>query len=268
MIAQLLLAATLSVTSNVDTVRGWYREHLTYDSAAGRFSKSEFPSAAEAQGAALVAQSIPRILEESLENLASNLAPVAAAIDEWKAKPVVMLASAVEPENAIDRRNLTMVCISNVVERSGSNATVTAWVYGNNVLASPPIVKARLATELGTTVSWLPCTWYRYGDASYKEELSYRGETYETYRLTVQLSGIPTNLPVRLRPWVKIGDPEKGFDYGNRQLRVNNVLCCTTNDASFLGVFCTTNGVAITNLVPYVDRGELRFAEPETSDEE
>ena len=268
MILAFILASTLSVTSNTATVKGWYREHLTFDPAAGRFSRQEFPSSAEAEGARLVAESLPRLLDDSLEALATNLAPVMARLEEQRSRPVVMLASAVEPENAVDRRNLTMVAISNSIERVGTDVTVNAWVYGNDVLASPPIMKARMATDLGRTLTWKDCIWSQYGDPSAKVELVYDGETYETYGLSFTLSDVPTNLPVRLRPWVKIGDPARGFDFGNRQLRVNNVLCCTTNDLSFLGTFYTTNNVEITDLVPYADRGEFRFAEPEEDEPE
>lgn len=264
----LLLASALSITSNTAVVKGWYREHLMYEPSSGTFSRPEFPTEAEARGASLVAQSIPRLLDESLEALSTNLAPVAARLEEQRARPVVLLAGDAEPENAIGRQNLTMVVVSNEIVRAGSNVTVHAWVFGNSVLASPPVVRARMATDLGRAVAWRDCSWSGYGDETAKSVVTVRGETYEAYRLSFTFGGVPTNLAVRLRPWVKIGDPATGFNYGNRQLRVNNVLCCTTNSLAFLGVFSTTNGVAITDLVPYADRGELRFAEPEDETEE
>lgn len=263
MILPLLLASTLSITSNTAVVKGWVREHLTYDPETECFSREEFPTAAEAEGARIVAESIPGLLDDSTTSLTNALFPLRQRLDEFKERPVVMLAAAANPENAVDRQNLTMVVVSNEVLRAGSNVTVRAWVFGNSVLASDPVVKMRIATDVGRTVSWQPCTWSHYGDVSHKVDVDLDGDTYESYLLTATVPDVPTNLPVRIRPWIKIGDPEKGFDYGNRQLRINGVMCCTTNDLSFLGRFYTTNNVELTDFVPYADRGELRFAEKE-----
>lgn len=259
----LLLASTLSITSNTAVVKGWVREHLTFDTSAQEFSREEFPSAAEAEGARLVAESLPGILDAATTSLTNAIAPLMARLDGQRARPVVMLAAAANPDNAVDRRNLTMVAVSNEIARVGSNVTVRAWVYGNSVLASDPVVKLRVATDLGRTVAWTDCAWTHYGDQNYAVDAAVDGETYETYLLTATIPGVPPDMPVRMRPWVKVGDPAKGFDYGNRQLRVNGVTCCTTNSLAFLGRFYTTNNVEITDLVPYADRGELRFAEAE-----
>ena len=266
MMLALFLASTLSITSNTAVVKGWVREHLTFNTSAQTFSREEFPSAAEAEGARLVAESLPGILDDATTSLTNALAPLMERLAAQRARPVVMLAAAANPDNAIDRRNFTMVVVSNEIARAGSSVTVRAWVYGNAVLASDPVVKLRVATDIGRTVAWHDCSWSHYGDQGYAVDADVDGETYETYLLTATVPDVPTNMPVRLRPWVKIGDPVKGFDYGNRQLRVNGVMCCTTNSLAFLGRFYTTNNVEITNLVPYADRGELHFAEADEED--
>lgn len=263
MIAALILASTLSVTSNTSVVKGWVREHLTYDPAAERFSRAEFPSAAEAEGAFLVADSIPQLLDDATQAMYMDLAPLLARLDEQRARPVVTLFSAVDIENAVERQNLTMCVASNEIERVGSNLVVRAWVYGNEVLSSEPVMRARLVTDLGSTVSWHECEWTAYGDESRAVEVERNGGTYETYLLTATIPNAPTNMAIRLRPWVSIGTVRGGFDFGNRQLRVNGQMCCTTNDLSFLGTFYTTNGIPLDGLTPYADRGELRFATEE-----
>jgi len=266
MILALVLASTLSITSNTAVVKGWTREHLTFDPSAERFSRAEFPSAAEAEGARLVAESMPQLLDDATVAMTSNLVPLVERLDEQRARPVVLLAAAANPENAVDRRNLTMVVVSNEISRVGSNLVVSAWIHGNSVLASAPVVKMRVATDIGKTVSWHPCAWTRYGDQSAAVDVVVDGEEYETYRLSVTIPDVPTNMPVRLRPWLKIGSPSERFDFGNRQLRVNGQLCCTTNDLSFLGIFSTTNGVPLDGFIPYADRGELRFAEADNEE--
>ena len=265
MILALMLASTLSVTSNTAVVKGWVRATLTFDPVAQTFSNTNFPSAAEAEGARLVAESLPGLLADATDALVTNLAPVMAKLDEQRRRPVVLLAAAAETENVVDRRNLTMVVVSNEIVRAGDALTLRAWVHGNKQLASPPVVRLRMLSDLGRSAEWVDAAWDRYGKDDAAVDVESDGESYECYLLTATLPSAPTNLPVRLRPWIKIGTARQRFDFGNRQLRINGVMACTTNDLSFLGTFYTTNGVPLEGFIPYADRGDLRFAE---SDEE
>lgn len=259
----IVLASALSVTSNTAVVKGWRRDPLTFDPVAQTFSNTNFPSAAEAEGARLVAESLPGLLAAATDALATNLAPVMARLDEQRRRPVVLLAGAAATENVVDRRNLTMVVVSNEIVRTGDALTVRAWVHGNKQLASPPVVRLRMLTDMGRSVEWIDAAWDRYGRDEAAVEVESGGESYECYLLTATFPAAPTNMPVRLRPWLKIGTARERFDFGNRQLRINGVMACTTNDLSFLGQFYTTNGVPLEGFTPYADRGDLRFAESE-----
>lgn len=88
-------------------------------------------------------------------------------------------------------------------------------------------------------------------------------ERFECYRLGFDL---PPAESVRLNPWVKIGHPETGFDFGNRQLRINGAMTVTTNDVSEIGEWFTPDGNRV-ELTPYLDQGLLRFSDLKEDEE-
>lgn len=88
-------------------------------------------------------------------------------------------------------------------------------------------------------------------------------EYFECYRLGFDL---PPAESVRLNPWVKIGHPETGFDFGNRQLRINGAMTVTTNDVSEIGEWFTPDGNRV-ELTPYLDQGLLRFSDLKEDEE-
>ena len=88
-------------------------------------------------------------------------------------------------------------------------------------------------------------------------------EYFECYRLCFDL---PPAESVRLNPWVKIGHPETGFDFGNRQLRINGAMTVTTNDVSEIGEWFTPDGNRV-ELTPYLDQGLLRFSDLKEDEE-
>lgn len=254
------------VASNTDTVKGWARRHVTYDEITGEFSDTNFPTRAQAVTAKAVAESVPAILQDSIDLLNAELEPVGEALDEHLARPVCMLVAAASPDNAVDRQNLTLVSLSNEITRTESGVHVEAWLFGNTVLTSKPVMKGRVLTNLGASEAWFPATWTD-GYGTNGVTVVRDGEDFETYRIEFDIPGeVSTNLTVYLNPWVGIGTPTAPFDYGNRQRRVNGVMCATTNDLSFLGRFYTTNGTEIAEFTPYADRGKFRFAAKEDNE--
>ena len=89
-------------------------------------------------------------------------------------------------------------------------------------------------------------------------------ERFECYRLCFDL---PPADSVRLNPWCRVGHPETGFDFGNRQLRINGAMTITTNDVSEIGDWFTPDGNRV-ELTPYLDQGLLRFGDLTEEDHE
>ena len=221
--------------------------------AAGAFVRcSRLMKAAWAQG---------EMYDEAVEAMETNLAPLRARIEGEKQRPVVSLALSVSQDNALDRRNFTLCVVSNEIQQAGTNWHVRGWVFSNNVLKSEPIMQADVNTAMGETAASFECVWREYGTNAV--EVVIDGETYETYEMSVDVpTNLVRNINMLVERWVSIGSRDKEFNFGNRQLRINGELCCTTNDASFLGRFSTTNGVDLSELfTPYIDRGLFRFAE-------
>ena len=257
------LSAAVTTNSNVVTVKAWARDDIMFDDATGSFSTNSIPSAAESAALEAAADELDELYALSIANLETNLAPVRARIDEARHRPVVTLALASAPENAVDRQNLTMCVLSNEIRRVDGGLACSFWVFGNNVLVSDPVMVASVLTDLGRTTNEVSSVWDGYGTNGVT--VVDGGEEYECYRLDLTIPGeVKDGIDVLVMPWVRIGRRDKGFDFGNRQCRINGVMCLTTNDVSFLGTFMTTNGIDITDLfTPYVDRGLFRLEQKE-----
>ena len=257
------LSAAVTTNSNAVTVKAWARDDVMFDDATGSFSTNNIPSAEESAALESAAESIDELYGLAIANLETNLAPVQALIEEARLRPVVTLALASAPENAVDRHNLTMCVLSNEIRRVDGGLACSFWMFGNNVLASDPVMVASVVTDLGQTTNEVSTVWDGYGTNGVT--VVDGGEEYECFRLDLTIPGeVKDGLDVLVLPWVRIGRRDKGFDFGNRQCRINGVMCLTTNDVSFLGTFSTTNGIDITDLfTPYVDRGLFRLEQKE-----
>lgn len=262
------LAYADSVTSNTHTVKAWIRDSVHFDTETGAFNRPEIPTLAEADALFLVAANITNLYDEATEAMETNLAPLRARLEVERARPIVSLALSVSQDNALDRRNFTLCVVSNEITLVSTNWHVRGWVFSNNVLKSEPIMDAEVRTTMGETVATYECAWKEYGTNAV--EVVIDGETYETYEMSVDVpTNLVRNINMLVERWVSVGTRDKGFNYGNRQCRINGVMCTTTNDCSFLGRFMTTNGVDLTELfTPYIDRGDFRFAEKQEEESE
>lgn len=258
-----LPGVSASVTnSNAVTVKAWTRDDVHFDTVTGEFSSTNIPSAAQAAALDELADSITNLYAYALEEMETNMAPLEARLEEARRRPVVTLALAASPENAVDRRNFTMCVMSNEISRIDGGLRCRFWIFGNNILRSDPVMVGSVITELGAKTNELSLVWTSYGENGVT--IVDGGEEYECFELTMDIpADVKDGLDILVRPWVRIGRSDTGFDFGNRQCRINGVMCCTTNDLSFLGTFYTTNGVELTDFTPYADRGLLRFTEKE-----
>ena len=262
----LAVLPVLAVTnSNSVLVKAWTREDIHFDTSTGRFSSTNIPTLAEAAALSNAADRIDKLYDLAIESMETNLAPLRAKLDQARQRPVVTIALASAPENAVDRRNLTMCVMSNEISRIEGGIHCRFWIFGNNGLKSDPIMVGRIYTELGGKTNETETLWKDYGDEDKSITIVDGGEEYECWELELDIPGeVKDGLDILVLPWVRVGLPESGFNFGNRQCRINGVMCTTTNDCSFLGTFQTTNGVDLTELfLPYIDRGHLRFEQKE-----
>ena len=263
----LSFAAFASVTnySNTVTVEAWSRDDVHFDTETGMFSSTNIPTAAEAAAISNAADRIDELYSLSIDAMNDALAPLRDKLDQARRRPVVTVALASAPENAVDRRNLTMCVMSNEITRIEGGIHCRFWIFGNNVLKSDPIMVGRIYTELGGKTNETETLWKDYGDEEKSVTIVDDGEEYECWELELDIPGeVKDGLDILVLPWVRVGLPESGFNFGNRQCRINGVMCTTTNDCSFLGTFMTTNGVDLSELfTPYIDRGLIRFEQKE-----
>ena len=263
----LLAAAPVLAVENSNSVlvKAWTREDIHFDTVTGEFSSTNIPTYAEAAALSNAADRIDELYDLSIEAMETNLAPLRAKIDQARQRPVVTVALASAPENAVDRRNLTMCVMSNEITRIEGGIHCRFWIFGNNVLKSDPVMGGRIYTELGGKTNETETLWKDYGDEDKSITIVDGGEEYECWELELDIPGeVKDGLDILVLPWVRVGLPESGFNFGNRQCRINGVMCTTTNDCSFLGTFQTTNGVDLTELfLPYIDRGYFRFEQKE-----
>lgn len=262
----LAVLPVLAVTnSNSVLVKAWTREDIHFDTSTGRFSSTNIPTLAEAAALSNAADRIDKLYDLAIESMETNLAPLRAKLNQARQRPVVTIALASAPENAVDRRNLTMCVMSNEITRIEGGIHCRFWIFGNNILKSDPVMVGRVYTELGGKMNETETLWKDYGDEDKSITIVDGGEEYECWELELDIPGeVKDGLDILVLPWVRVGLPESGFNVGNRQLRINGVMCTTTNDCSFLGTFQTTNGVDLTELfLPYIDRGHLRFEQKE-----
>lgn len=263
----LLAAAPVLAVENSNSVlvKAWTREDIHFDTVTGEFSSTNIPTYAESAALSNAADRIDELYDLSIEAMETNLAPLRAKLEQARQRPVVTVALASAPENAVDRRNLTMCVMSNEITRIEGCIHCRFWIFGNNVLKSDPIMVGRIYTELGGKTNETETLWKDYGDEDKSITIIDGGEEYECWELELNIPGeVKDGLDILVLPWVRVGLPESGFGFGNRQCRINGVMCTTTNDCSFLGTFQTTNGVDLTELfIPYIDRGHLRFDQKE-----
>lgn len=316
-----------SVTSNVSVVKGRSERHIHWIPSENRFTDDVLPPLAEAETLEAAADELSSVYAEAETAISNATAGTRARIEELKRRPVVTLSIAAGPENAVDRRNLTMVVMSNEVTRITPNfalsdvnvkyssgvsrlesagypswkarsimdsvrdkyapkrkpylsgrlgaaapygVRVRTWMFGNAVLKSAPVIQAWVYTKLGETVTRIPATWAGDGYGTNGVTIVRRGEEYECFELDFDIPPeVYNNMTVLILPWLKVGDPVNGFDYGNRQRRVNGLMCVTTNDFSFVwSTITTTNGTDLTaEFLPYLDRGKWWFAAREEEQE-
>ena len=263
----LLAAAPVLAVENSNSVlvKAWTREDIHFDTVTGEFSSTNIPTYAESAALSNAADRIDELYDLAIESMETNLAPLRAKLDQARQRPVVTIALASAPESAVDRRNLTMCVMSNEISRIEGGIHCRFWIFGNNVLKSDPIMVGRIYTELGGKTNETETLWKDYGDEDKSITIVDGGEEYECWELELDIPGeVKDGLDILALPWVRVGLPESGFNFGNRQCRINGVMCTTTNDCSFLGTFQTTNGVDLTELfLPYIDRGHLRFEQKE-----
>lgn len=254
-----------TASSNSELVKAWTREDIHFYTETGTFSNTNIPTLAEAVALSTAADSVNELYQLSIDAMQTQLAPLRERLDEARRRPVVTLALASAPENAVDRRNLTMCVMSNEISRIEGGIHCRFWIFGNNVLKSDPVMVGRIYTELGGKTNETETLWRSYGDEDKSVTIVDGGEEYECWELTLNIPGeVKDGLDILVLPWVRVGLPESGFNFGNRQLRINGVMCTTTNDCSFLGTFQTTNGVDLSTLfTPYIDRGHFRFEQKE-----
>lgn len=262
--AILNLSAAMNRSNSV-LVKAWTREDIHFDADTGAFSNTNIPSIAEALALSNAADRVDELYQLSIDAMRAQLAPLQERLDEARRRPVVTLALASAPENAVDRRNLTMCVMSNEIARIEGGIRCRFWIFGNNVLKSDPVMVGRVYTELGGKTTETATLWNDYGKEEKSVTIVDGGEEYECWELALDIPGeVKDGLDILVLPWVRVGLPESGFNFGNRQCRINGVMCTTTNDCSFLGTFQTTNGVDISALfLPYIDRGRLRFEQKE-----
>jgi len=253
-------ADTLSVTSNVSTVKAWYREQLTFDEETGLFSRTNFPSLASATASYTVATNLPVMLAEATTSMTNNLSPLRAQLDQQRSRPITTMFVVAGPNSALDRKNLTFVSLSNEVERVSDGLDVHQWIYTSSILRSAPIMDCDISTADGTLYGG-EYSWEHYGTNGVT--ITKHGEDFECYKMSCHIKTSATNLSVYVNPWPQIARKGKLFDFGNRRLRINNVYACTTNDLSWCGRFTTTNGTEITDFTPYVDKGRFFWARKE-----
>ena len=84
-----------------------------YVSVTGAFSDTILATFAEATAAEQVAAGLPVIAWHAAEEVAEAAEPIHDALVEQKGRPIVNIFLSVDPDNANDRQNLTMVCLSN-----------------------------------------------------------------------------------------------------------------------------------------------------------
>ena len=161
----LFSAATIAATtnSNVVTLKAWTREDVHFDTVTGTFSNTNIPTYAKAAAISNAADRIDDLYDLSIESMEDNLAPLRARIDEARQRPVVTVALASAPENAVDRRNLTMCVMSNEITRISGGIHCRFWIFGNNVLKSDPVMVGRIYTELGGKTNETETLWKDYG---------------------------------------------------------------------------------------------------------
>jgi len=228
MIAAAILAAAITgVTSQASAPwRGWQRNWVGWDDASNRFVNISAPSLVESQTLVETLDGVAEIHAAASNAFETVRARANALAAQEGGRPVFLLTADYDMADALDRRNLTLV----VPEWSYNPTTrvVTAWCFTNYVLASAPIVEARIRSATTGGVLAAPCVWQGYGVASRAREITVGGETFECYALTFKLPASCDAKSVDFSQWGRIGDPVAGFDIGNRQYRVNGELTYTS----------------------------------------
>ena len=260
---------TNDVYSNEAVVKGWKREPVSVDTQTGKFIGCEVPSYAETVAASQLAEELGDLYDSAAECLEDGIEPIRGELDARKERPVVMLVAASSPDNALDRQNLTMCVVSNEIRRINRGFHVDAWVYGNRILTSRPIMEARVTSDFGQNVSWSTAQWDGYGNEDKAVSVTLETGTYETYRLSFDvMCEVSSNLTIRLRPWVVIGKGDAPFKIGNRTVIVNGEEALTTNSLDFIGTFFTTNGTPLVGMRTFADKGLFKMAVDEGKEDD
>lgn len=209
--------------------KGFERTAIQYDRETDTFKGADLAGLA----ASMAFDDRMKIVDEILEEAGNNCRRIKAEAEALAAtealRPVFLLTADYDIVDALDRKNLTLV----VPEWSFDKATrlVTCRVFTTSILRSPPICEARISTAMGGFVESVPCEWHGYGDPSKAVTVQVGDDaenTFECYELTFTLPESVNEMSVDFTQWGRIGDPETGFDVGNRQIRVNGEMTWTT----------------------------------------
>lgn len=227
LILAIIFAAVVSQES--EPWKGFERTAIQYDRETDTFKGADLAGLA----ASMVFDERMTLVEEILEEAGADCRHIKAEAEALAAteaeRPVFLLTADYDVVDALDRKNLTLV----VPEWSFDKATrlVTCRVFTTSILRSPPICEARISTAMGGFIESVPCEWHGYGDPAKAVTVQVGDDpdnTFECYELTFTLPASIDEMSVDLTQWGRIGDPETGFDIGNRQIRVNGELTWST----------------------------------------
>lgn len=222
-----IFAALISQSS--DPWKGFERTAIQYDRETDSFKGANIAGLVESMTFDERLNAANEVLDEA-EVCCRRVRQEAEALAATEAlRPVILITADYDVVDALDRKNLTLVVPEWTFDKT--TRLVTCRVFTTSVLKSPPICEARISTAMDGLVEKVPCEWHGYGDPAQAITVQVgddRENTFECYELTFTLPALIDEMSVDLTQWGRIGDPETGFDIGNRQIRVNGELTWST----------------------------------------
>lgn len=227
MLISCLLAVVISQDSN--SWKGFERTAIQYDASTDTFKGADLAGIAASMAMEERMELTDSVLDEAGETCRRVTAEAEVLASAEASRPVVLITADYDIVDALDRKNLTLVIPEWSFDAVSRN--VTARVFTTSILKSPPICEARISTALDGLVARVPCEWHGYGVSSSAKMIQVGNDpenTFECYELTFVLPPEVNEMSVDMTKWGRIGDPEVGFNVGNRQIRVNGELAKTT----------------------------------------